>query len=130
MSVKFTTAGSLKKGSYVLIDGEPCRVTNVSVSKPGKHGSSKARIEGVGIVDGKKRTLISPGTDDVEVPIIEKRNAQVLSHTDKIANVMDTETYETFDLEIPEELQGQIMDGSIVVYWKVMNYLLLKQIKE
>ena len=34
--------GSLKAGSYVIIDGEPCRIVEMTKSKPGKHGSAKA----------------------------------------------------------------------------------------
>jgi len=41
---------------------------------------------------------------------IEKKTAQVLSIQGNTANVMDSETYETFDLEIPEELKGQVVD--------------------
>jgi len=129
MAVKFSSAGSLKKGSYILIDDEPCRVVSVAISKPGKHGAAKAKVEGVGIIDDKKRSVIVPGGDEVQVPIIAKRNAQVLSQTNDTANLMDSETYETFDLPIPEELKGQVQDGSVVVYWEVMQYKVLKQVK-
>lgn len=129
MAVKFASAGSLKKGSYILIDDEPCRVVSVAISKPGKHGAAKAKVEGIGIIDDKKRSVIVPGGDEVQVPIIEKKNAQVLSHTNDTANLMDSETFETFDLPIPEELQGKVQDGSIIVYWDVMQYKVLKQVK-
>ena len=36
--------GSLKVGSYIVIDGEPCRIVSYDHSKPGKHGSAKARV--------------------------------------------------------------------------------------
>ena len=129
MSIKFASATSLKKGSYIIIDGEPCRVVSVSTSKPGKHGAAKSRVEGVGIVDEKKRSMLVPGGDEVEVPIIEKRNAQVLSYTDKTVSLMDSETFETLELEIPEDMQGQLSEGSTVVYWQVMHYKILKQLK-
>ena len=129
MAIKFASATSLKKGSYIIIDGEPCRVTSVATSKPGKHGAAKSRVEGIGIIDDKKRSMLVPGGDEVEVPIIEKRNAQVLSYTDKSASLMDSETFETLDLEIPEEMQGQLSEGSTVVYWQVMHYKILKQLK-
>ncbi|MFT4309268.1 MAG: translation initiation factor IF-5A [Candidatus Woesearchaeota archaeon] len=129
MSIKFASATSLKKGSYIIIDGEPCRVVSVSTSKPGKHGAAKSRVEGVGIVDEKKRSMLVPGGDEVEVPIIEKRNAQVLSYTDKTVSLMDSETFETLELEIPEDMQGQLSEGNTVVYWQVMHYKILKQLK-
>ena len=70
-----------------------------------------------------------PGHDNVEVPIIEKKSAQVLSITENKANVMDAETFETFDLEIPEELKGQVIEGVSVMYWVIMNDKVMKQIK-
>jgi translation initiation factor 5A len=130
MSIKFASATSLKKGSYIIMDGEPCRVSSVATSKPGKHGAAKSRVEGIGIIDDKKRTLLVPGGDEVEVPIIEKRNAQVLSVTGSKVSLMDAETYETLELEIPSELEGQLSEGNTVVYWQVMHYKILKQLKQ
>ena len=95
---KVVDVGTLKVGSYVLVDDVACIVKNVQISKPGKHGSTKARVDAVGIIDEQKRIFIKPTSDRVEVPIIEKKNAQVLSIHENTANVMDMETYETFDL--------------------------------
>ena len=126
---KVVDVGTLKVGSYVLVDDVACIVKNVQISKPGKHGSTKARVDAVGIIDEQKRIFIKPTSDRVEVPIIEKKNAQVLSIHENTANVMDMETYETFDLKIPEELQGQVKEGDSVVYWIIMDDKLLKQVK-
>ena len=87
MSKKFTTAGQLKKGDTVLIQGEPSKVTSVQISRPGKHGHAKVRFEGVGIIDEKKRVEVMPGHDRVEVPIIDKKSAQILSVNGDMANV-------------------------------------------
>ena len=73
--------------------------------------------------------MVLPGHDKVEVPIIEKKTAQVLSVTGDTANVMDTETYETFDLKIPEELQGKITEGTEVLYWIILDEKVMKQVK-
>lgn len=126
---KVVDVGTLKVGSYVLVDNVACIVKNVQISKPGKHGSTKARVDAVGIIDEQKRIFIKPTSDRVEVPIIEKKNAQVLSIHENTANVMDMETYETFDLKISEELQGQVKEGDSVVYWVIMDDKLLKQVK-
>ena len=83
----------------------------------------------MGLVDEKKRIEVMPGHDNVEVPIIEKRNAQVLSVQGDTANVMDSETYETYDLKIPEEFRGQVKEGMSVLYWDIMNEKVIKQIK-
>jgi translation initiation factor 5A len=120
---------SIKKGSNIIMDGVACRVTDISVSRPGKHGHAKVRIEAVGILDDKKRQAVMPGHDNVEVPIIEKKNAQVLSITGDNANVMDMESYETFDLKIPEELKGEVTEGCVVLYWILLDAKVMKQIK-
>ncbi|MFO7711341.1 MAG: translation initiation factor IF-5A [Candidatus Woesearchaeota archaeon] len=123
------SVGSLKEGNYVVIDGVACTVSSTQTSRPGKHGHAKVRMEGVGLIDGKKRILVMPGHDKIEVPIIDKRNAQVLSVTGNMANVMDSETYETFDLEIPEELKDQCTEGSTVLYWIILEDKVMKQVK-
>ncbi|HIH25812.1 MAG TPA: translation initiation factor IF-5A [Nanoarchaeota archaeon] len=124
---RLTTAGNLKVGSYVIFQNQACVVKSIQTSKTGKHGSAKCRIEAVGIIDGQKRIELYPGSDNVVVPIIEKKIAQVLSVGSGKANVMDNETYETFDLEIPEDMKDQIKENGQVVYWIVMDKKVMKQ---
>ena len=63
----------------------------------------------------------------VEVPNLKKQNAQVLSVSGKNAQIMDMETYETFDLEIPDDLQGQVESGKSIMYWEIMGKRMMKQ---
>ena len=127
--VKRKSIGGMQVGNYVVIDGAACTVSSIQISRPGKHGHAKVRLEGVGLIDGRKRQVLAPGSDDIDVPIIEKKNAQVLSVTENHANVMDSETYETFDLEIPEELKAEVLEGVTVVYWNILSDKVLKQVK-
>ena len=129
MATKMASVGSLQKGSYIVLEGAACRVVDIQVSRPGKHGHAKVRLTAVGLVDDKKRVVVMPGHDNVEVPIVEKRTAQVLSLQGDTANVMDSETYETFGLEIPEELRGQVIEGANVLYWVILNEKIMKQVK-
>ncbi|MBS3101029.1 translation initiation factor IF-5A [Candidatus Woesearchaeota archaeon] len=126
---KMIGANQVQKGSFIILEGVACKVVDVEISKPGKHGHSKVRISAVGLVDDRKKIVVMPGHDNVEVPIIEKRNAQVLSVHGDAANVMDSETYETFDLKIPEEFKGQVTEGSSVLYWTIMDEKVIKQVK-
>jgi translation initiation factor 5A len=131
---------SIKKGSYIVVEGAPCRVTDIQMSAPGKHGHAKARVTAVGILDNKKRVFVKPGDAKVDVPIINKRQAQVISIktntqtidgktiTEHVANVMDLESYETFDMEIPEELVNKVVEGSQVLYWEVMGKKIMQRI--
>ena len=129
MDTKTVGANQVQKGSFIILDGAACKVVDVEISKPGKHGHSKVRISAVGLTDDKKRIVVMPGHDSVEVPIIEKRSAQVLSVKGAVANVMDSENYETFDLNIPEELKGEVTEGSSVLYWTILNEKVMKQVK-
>ncbi len=127
---KQTTAGALKVGSYVVFDNTACIVKSIQTSKTGKHCHAKCRIEAVGVVDDKKIIKIMPGEENVEVPIIDKKNAQVLSVHDNVANVMDTDTYETFDIKIPEEFKSDVVEGVQVLYWTVLGDKMIKQVKK
>ncbi len=122
-------AGQLKSGSFVVVDGVACKVADVTLSKPGKHGAMKARIVAIGILDEKKRDLVMPASENVEVPIIEKHTAQVLSIAGDVANVMDAETYETFDLPIPADLKAVVTEGAQVLYWDILGQKVMKQLR-
>ena len=126
---KITSVGSLTKGNYVIIDNTACKVTGTQTSRPGKHGHAKTRLSAVGIIDKKKRIIVMPGHDNIDVPIIEKKTAQVLSINNNTANVMDSETYETFDIEIPEDLKDQCVEGANVLYWEILDTKVMKQVK-
>jgi translation initiation factor 5A len=126
---KQAPAITMQKGSYIIIEGVASKVVTTATSKPGKHGSSKIRIDAVGLIDGKKRGIVMPGHDNVDVPVIEKKNAQVLSINGGMANVMDSQSYETFDIEIAEELKADIKEGSEILYWEILNTKVMKQVK-
>lgn len=119
----------VKPGKYILVDGIACVVKSVQVSRPGKHGHSKCRVEANGIIDGQKKIFVKPGHDTIESPIIEKESAQVLSINGDTANVMDSKSFETFDLKIPEELKNEVKEGVEVIYWVIMNDKMMKQLK-
>jgi len=114
--------GALRVGSYIILDGEPCRIMDYAKSKPGKHGSAKARIVAVGVFDEAKRTLVKPVDAQVEVPIIEKKGGQVIALLPAAVQVMDMETYEVFEAPFPEEeLKSKLASGVEVEYWRILG---------
>ena len=127
--IKHKSVGSLQKGHYVVLEDAACIVTDVKVSRPGKHGHAKVNLTAVGMLDGKKRNTVMPGHDNIEVPVIGKRNAQVLSISGNMANVMDSESYETFDIEIPADLKDEVVEGCTVLYWQILTDEVMKQVK-
>ena len=122
--------GSLKVGSYIVIDGEPCRIVSYDHSKPGKHGSAKARVAAIGVFDGSKHSLVSPVSSNVEVPLIDKRNGQVISISGKTLQIMDLETFEVFDTSsIEDEIRDKLVQGGEVEYWKVLDRIKIVRAK-
>jgi len=114
--------GTLKVGSYVMVEDEPCRIVNYTKSKPGKHGSAKARVVAIGIFDGVKRSFVKPVNSQVQVPIIEKRSGQVIALLPSAVQVMDLETYEIFETPMPEEdLKNKLSSGVEVEYWRILD---------
>jgi translation initiation factor 5A len=121
MSTEQAEVRELKEGRYVNIDDEPCKILSISTSKPGKHGEAKARIEAVGIFDGNKKSVVYPVKHKVVVPLIDKRQAQVVSIQGNEAQLMDLETYEMFQLPIPEDIKDTLKSGGDVLYLVAMG---------
>ena len=99
-----TEVRDLQEGNYVMIDEVPCQINAYSTSKPGKHGSAKARVEGQGVFDGQKRNFTQPVDAKVWVPIVNRKQGQVVSVSGADMQVMDLETYDTITMRIPEDL--------------------------
>jgi len=122
MSSKVVGVGTLREGSYIIIDGEPCRIVSLEKSKPGKHGAAKARIVAIGLFDGVKRSIIKPVDAKIEVPIVDKRVGQVISLRPLM--IMDLEKPEIFfETEMPEdeELASKLKEGVQVEYWNILG---------
>ena len=128
MVSKVIDATEMRVGTFVLIDGVAHQVKKMDVSKTGKHGHAKVRFEAVSAFTGKKKVMVIPGHDKFEVPMIDKRAAQVLSVSGNTASLMDSESFENMDLEIPEEMEGQVSDGANVEYWDIEGDKLLKKV--
>jgi len=113
---------TLRVNRYMIIDDEPCKIMSISTSKPGKHGEAKARIEAIGVFDGQKRSVVHPVKHKVQVPIIDKRSAQVLSlmGSDTV-QLMDLETYETFEMNITDDLKGKLQPGNEILYLQALG---------
>jgi translation initiation factor 5A len=111
----------LKENKYILIDEEPCKIVEITTSKPGKHGEAKARIVAIGIFDNQKRSVVYPTKHKIKVPIIEKKTAQILSISQNEGLLMDMETFEQFNIPIPDEFRDRAKSGVEVEYWESMG---------
>ncbi len=120
-----TEVRTLKEGRYVIIDDEPCIIKSLSHSKPGKHGSAKARVDAIGIFDNQKRSIISPVTQKIYVPLVERKNGQVLSISNNNAQIMDMGDYSTIELPIPDEYKDVVVVGKDIQYLVAMGKMKL-----
>jgi translation initiation factor 5A len=122
--------GSLKVGSYIIIDGEPCRIVSYDHSKPGKHGSAKARVAAIGVFDGSRHSLVSPVSANVDVPLINKKNGQIISLSGQTLQIMDLESFEVFETSaVEDEIRDKITQGGEVEYWKVLDRIKIVRVK-
>lgn len=121
----------MKEGSYIVIDNEPCKVVEVEKSKPGKHGSAKVRLTGIAIFTGSKKTVIGTVDTHIEVPMIDKRAAQVISSTPNSVQLMDLQSFEVTESAMPTEpeFQGKLQPGVEVELWAVMGRSKVMRIK-
>jgi len=125
MVFKVINATEAKTGTNILIDGAACTVKSIDISKTGKHGHAKCRMEAIGILDGKKRVIVIPGHNKLEIPHVEKRRAQVLSIAGGKASVMDLESFETIDVVIDPEVQ--VSEGDQAEYWTINEDKIIKR---
>ncbi len=85
---------------------------------------------GIGVFDGLRRSLVSPVNNNVEVPVIEKKNGQVISIADNVLQIMDLETFEVFETSaVDEEVKPKIKQGAEIEYWKVLGRTKVVRVK-
>ena len=118
----------MRVGSYIMIDTIPCRIVEIETSAPGKHGSAKMRVTGIGIFDGQKKSLIKPSSADADVPTITKRKGSVVSVSENSVQIMDSVSYEVYDLPITEEFQGKLEAGKEVEILDAMGRKALSRV--
>jgi len=131
--IKLEHAGALRKGSYLLIDGVPCIVKDTQTSRPGKHGHAKCRIKAADIITGSTKEVVKPGHDTVEVPLIYKKNGQILSISGDDIELMDMETFENVSADrkiADEECRDKLEAGQTVLFWQVVGKIVIKQITQ
>lgn len=115
----------------MIIDGEPCHIVDITKSKPGKHGSAKARIVAIGVFDNMKRQFVKPVDLNAEMPIIDKRMGQVFAVNPTGIQIMDLETYEYSEAPYPqdEELKAKLVAGAEIEFWRIMGKVKIMRAK-
>merc|ERR1719359_2249476 len=99
------SAGSIRKGSHMLIKGFPCKVAEVTTSKTG-----------IDIFTGKKYEDSVPTSHNVDCPNVTKTEYTVISVDDGYVTLMDKDGEMREDLKLPElddlqDVVDKINDG-------------------
>ncbi|TFF87353.1 MAG: translation initiation factor IF-5A [Promethearchaeota archaeon] len=139
MAIRREEIQKLKDGNYIMVDDEPCIIKSTERSKSGKHGHAKVRVICVGMFDENKRSLTIPSGHTVEVPEIDTGNAQINYIEDKAINIMDSSSYESFDVKWPDDPEmrkklenlrqnPQQMAQTEVEYWRLAGRTLINRI--
>jgi len=130
MPLKLISVTELRVGNFAIIDNTPCIIKSMDISKTGKHGHAKVRLEAVGILDEKKRIIVMPGSERIHIPMVDKRKAQVLSinKESKKASIMDLESYETLEIPIATDILDDIKESMQIEYWDVEGEKIIKRL--
>jgi translation initiation factor 5A len=98
-----TDTNRLKNGSLVMIKNCPCKVTDVSTAKPGKHGSAKVILKGKDILTGKVYECTYHAGDMVDAPIVKRVEYSLMNIDDTVLQLLDAAGEMKEDVNLPDE---------------------------
>lgn len=75
--IEYVTMNELHIGNHMVIKDKPCKITELNVSKTGKHGAAKAVVTGKDIFTEKKYSNTYSTSEKVQVPIIKNETYQL-----------------------------------------------------
>ena len=96
---------TLKVGRYCCVDDKAYKINSISKSKPGKHGSAKARLELVDIFTSQKISHVGSVTASIHVPLIEKGTAMVTHIEGAEVHAMNMRDHSMMILPLEEEME-------------------------
>lgn len=116
-------AGQIRKGGLIMIKGQPCKVSEVSTSKTGKHGHAKCNFIAYNIFNNKKLEDMIPSTHGTTVPVVSRNEYTLMDITDEgFMSLMTEEGSTREDLKLPDhpenykfELQKEFDDGKTLI---------------
>lgn len=109
----------LKKGGYVLIEGRPCRVVDITKSKTGKHGHAKAGIAGTDLFTGRRYETHLPTSHDIEVPFVDRQDYALINIEDQHTQLLALDNTMREDVDLPAE--GEVLDRIMALWNEVQD---------
>ncbi len=105
---------TLKVGRYCCVEDKAYKINSISKSKPGKHGSAKARLELIDIFTGQKISHVGSVTDTINVPLIEKGTAMVTHIEGAEVHAMNMRDHSMMILPMEDEME---IDAGKEIMW-------------
>ncbi|KAL0217223.1 hypothetical protein RCL1_007706 [Eukaryota sp. TZLM3-RCL] len=103
-------AGNVRKGDVAILKGHPCKITDVRVSKTGKHGHAKANFTGTDIFTNNKYEDMCPTSHNLDIPVVKRLEYQLLHVEDNFAHLLIPETGEMReDVPVPTGELGETL---------------------
>mmetsp|Transcript_52308 Transcript_52308/g.104835 ORF Transcript_52308/g.104835 Transcript_52308/m.104835 type:complete len:160 (-) Transcript_52308:354-833(-) len=100
-------AGQLRKGGLMMIKGQPCKISEVTHSKTGKHGSAKCNFTANNIFNNKKLEDMMPSSQGTTTPIVQRLEYTLVDISEEDYLTLMTESGETReDLKLPDFPEG------------------------
>ena len=113
-----TDTNRLKNGSLIMIKGNPCKVTEASTAKPGKHGSAKVILKGRDILTAKIYECTYHAGDMVDAPIVKRNEYTLLNIDDTTLELLDDQGEVKSDCNLPEEEHLKDISKNIQKYFE------------
>ena len=111
-------AGKLTKGSLVMINDKPCKVHKTSKAKPGKHGSAKAIIVAIGILDDKKVEQSFGTSDLLDAPIVKRVEYPLLGIDEDFLQLQDESGEMKEDVKLNDRESLKEVKDQILKFWE------------
>merc|ERR1719453_1293915 len=119
-----TEAGQIRKGGHIMIKGRPCKVSDVSTSKTGKHGHAKCHFVAIDIFTGKKMEDLVPAGHTTAVPFVKKEELQCIDCDDDDFTTLLTATGDSrSDIKLPRALPPPEVPGADELSEKIIAHL-------
>ena len=97
-----TNTSRLKPGSLVMVKGNPCKVTETTTAKPGKHGSAKVILKGRDVLTAKIYECTFHAGDMVDAPLVKRTEYTLLNIDDDQLSLMTADGEVKEDVNLPE----------------------------
>jgi translation initiation factor 5A len=110
---------TLKVGRFCVVDDEAYKILAISTSKPGKHGSAKARLDLVSLFSTNKRNFSATVSDKIHVPMIEKGTAVVTHIEGDEVHAMNMRDHSMMILPMEEGLN--IEPGKEIMWMEALD---------